>query len=117
MLRSHSRLKPEAAPSHRRRRLGLALLLPLAVQQMSYGHAEWIGNVSLGHRLWETAATFLTGETADIWGLKDRGRLQPGFSADMTVFDGDPLSATIDGLSALHVKLTIVDGRIVTRTR
>lgn len=46
-----------------------------------------------------------------------RGRLQPGFSADMTVFDGDPLSATIDGLSALHVKLTIVDGRIVTRTR
>lgn len=30
MLRSHSRLKPEAAPSHRRRRLGLALLLLVA---------------------------------------------------------------------------------------
>ncbi len=44
---------------------GLALA-PLAVHQMSYGHAEWIGNFSLGHRLWETAATFVTGETTDI---------------------------------------------------
>jgi uncharacterized membrane protein len=42
------------------------LLAPLAIHQMSYGHAEWISNFSLGHRLWETAATFLTGETADI---------------------------------------------------
>ena len=33
---------------------------------MSIGHAEWIGNFSLGHRLWETAATFVTGETSDI---------------------------------------------------
>ena len=49
-----------------------ALLLPLAIHQMSYGHAEWIGNLSLGHRLWETAATFLTGETADIIGQPER---------------------------------------------
>ncbi len=39
---------------------------PLAIHQMSVGHAEWIGNFSLGHRLWETVATFLTGETGDI---------------------------------------------------
>lgn len=49
-----------------------ALLLPLAISQMSYGHAEWIGNMSLGHRLWETAATFVTGETADIIGQPER---------------------------------------------
>ncbi len=49
---------------------GLAglLLAPLAVHQMSSGRAEWIGNFSLGHRLWETAATFVTGETGDIIG-------------------------------------------------
>jgi len=49
-----------------------ALLAPLAISQMSYGHAEWIGNMSLGHRLWETAATFVTGETADIIGQPER---------------------------------------------
>ncbi|MBK5219336.1 MAG: glycosyltransferase family 39 protein [Thermoleophilia bacterium] len=52
-----------------------ALLAPLAIHQMSYGHAEWIGNLTLGHRLWETAATFLTGETADIIGRPERPAL------------------------------------------
>ncbi|MGE0066146.1 MAG: glycosyltransferase family 39 protein [Solirubrobacterales bacterium] len=52
-----------------------ALLAPLAIHQMSYGHAEWIGNLSLGHRLWETSATFLTGETADIIGRPERPAL------------------------------------------
>jgi mannosyltransferase len=45
--------------------IGLALA-PLAIHQMSYGHAEWIGNFTLGQRLWETAATFVNGETTDI---------------------------------------------------
>jgi len=53
---------------------GLALA-PLAIHQTSLGHAEWIGNVSLGHRLWETAATFVTGETADIIGQPERPSL------------------------------------------
>jgi mannosyltransferase len=44
---------------------GLALA-PLAIHQMSLGHAEWIGNFTLAHRLWETAATFVSGETTDI---------------------------------------------------
>ncbi len=44
---------------------GLALA-PLAIHQMSLKHAEWIAGQSLGHRLWETAATFVTGETSDI---------------------------------------------------
>ena len=51
------------------------LLAPLAVHQMSIGHAEWIGNFSLGHRLWETAATYVTGETGDIIGQPERPAL------------------------------------------
>jgi mannosyltransferase len=44
---------------------GLALL-PLLIHQMSLGHAEWIGDRSLGHRLWETGVSFVVGETGDI---------------------------------------------------
>jgi mannosyltransferase len=48
------------------------LLAPLAIHQMSYGHAEWIGNHSLGHRLWETGVTFAVGETGDIIARPER---------------------------------------------
>ncbi len=44
---------------------GLALL-PLLIHQASLGHAEWISDHSLGHRLWEAGATFAIGETGDI---------------------------------------------------
>ncbi|MBS1879466.1 MAG: glycosyltransferase family 39 protein [Actinobacteria bacterium] len=47
-------------------------LLPLAYEQMSSGRAEWIGGLSLGHRLWESAGTFVTGETAAIIGEAER---------------------------------------------
>jgi mannosyltransferase len=47
-------------------------LAPLAIHQMSIGHADWIGNFSLGHRLGETAATFVTGETGDIIARPER---------------------------------------------
>jgi mannosyltransferase len=52
--------------------LTAALLAPLAIHQMSYGHTEWIGKFTLGHRLIEAVATFLTGETGDIIGQPDR---------------------------------------------
>lgn len=52
------------------------LLAPLVIHQMSYKHAEWIGNFPLGHRLWETAATFVSGETGDIIGRPE----QPGLA-------------------------------------
>ena len=45
---------------------GALLLAPLVIHQASYKHAEWISNLSLGHRLWETGLTFLVGETGDI---------------------------------------------------
>ena len=44
---------------------GLALA-PLAIHQASIGHAEWIADHALGHRLWVTAATFMVGETGEI---------------------------------------------------
>lgn len=52
-----------------------AALLPLALHQMSFGHASWISTFSLGHRVWETAATFATGETGDIIGQPERPEL------------------------------------------
>ncbi|HEV2727634.1 MAG TPA: glycosyltransferase family 39 protein, partial [Solirubrobacterales bacterium] len=54
--------------------LAALLLAPLAYHQMSYGHAEWIGKFSLGHRLGEMAITFAVGETGDIIGRAE----QPG---------------------------------------
>jgi 4-amino-4-deoxy-L-arabinose transferase-like glycosyltransferase len=44
---------------------GLALL-PLLIHQVSLGHAEWIGDRSLGHRIWEAGVSFVIGETGDI---------------------------------------------------
>ncbi|HVC08181.1 MAG TPA: glycosyltransferase family 39 protein [Solirubrobacterales bacterium] len=41
-------------------------LAPLAIQQMSIGHAEWIGNHPLVRRLWEAGMTFMVGETGEI---------------------------------------------------
>jgi len=42
------------------------LLAPLAIHQMSIGHAEWIGGYGLGHRLWLSGITLLLGETGDV---------------------------------------------------
>jgi mannosyltransferase len=52
--------------------VAVVLLAPLAIHQMSYGHAEWIGKFSLGHRLGEAAITFAVGETGDIIGRAER---------------------------------------------
>jgi mannosyltransferase len=48
------------------------LLAPLAIHQMSLGHAEWIGDRSLGHRLWEAGVTFAVGETGDVIARPER---------------------------------------------
>jgi N-acyl-D-amino-acid deacylase len=37
----------------------------------------------------EAAVKKITLDTATIWGLKDRGRLAPGYAADVVVFDAD----------------------------
>ncbi len=48
------------------------LLAPLAIHQMLQGHAEWIGDHSLGHRLWEVGVTFAAGETGDVIAQPER---------------------------------------------
>ncbi|MGB7684814.1 MAG: glycosyltransferase family 39 protein [Solirubrobacterales bacterium] len=57
--------------------IGLAglLLAPLALHQMSHGHAEWISLSGLGHRIWETASAFVVGETADLIARPERPEL------------------------------------------
>jgi mannosyltransferase len=50
---------------------GLALA-PLTVHQMSLGHAGWIGDRSLGHRLWDAGVTFAVGETGDVIAQPER---------------------------------------------
>ena len=52
--------------------LAVVLLAPLAIHQMSYGHAEWIGKFTLGHRLGEAGITFMVGETGDIIGRAEQ---------------------------------------------
>jgi uncharacterized membrane protein len=52
--------------------LAVVLLAPLAIHQMSYGHAEWIGKFSLGHRVAEAGITFMVGETGDIIGRAEQ---------------------------------------------
>jgi N-acyl-D-aspartate/D-glutamate deacylase len=42
-----------------------------------------------GHLSLEQAVKKVTADTADIWGLKDRGRLLPGKAADVVVFDAE----------------------------
>jgi len=39
------------------------------------------------HLSLEQAVRKITADTADIWGLKDRGRLRPGLAADIVIFD------------------------------
>ncbi|HEY7951125.1 MAG TPA: glycosyltransferase family 39 protein [Solirubrobacterales bacterium] len=50
---------------------GLALT-PLAIHQMSLGHADWISNFTLGHRLWEMGVTFTVGEIGDVIARPER---------------------------------------------
>jgi mannosyltransferase len=47
-------------------------LAPLAIHQASLNHAEWIGNHSLGHRLWEVGVVFAVGEVGDVIARPER---------------------------------------------
>jgi len=48
------------------------LLAPLAIHQVSLGHAEWIGDHSLGHRLWAAGISFALGETGGVIARPER---------------------------------------------
>jgi len=68
---------------------GIALA-PLAIHQTLQGHAAWIGDHSLGHRLWEAAATFTVGEIGDV--IAQPERLTPAIV---------PLAAIVAALALL----------------
>jgi N-acyl-D-aspartate/D-glutamate deacylase len=76
----------------------------------------------------EDAIPMITSQPARIWGLHDRGRLAPGYAADVTVFDPDTVAPSMPRLvadlpggsrrlvqQAEGYAATIVNGRILTR--
>jgi N-acyl-D-aspartate/D-glutamate deacylase len=81
-----------------------------------------------GHLSLEQAVRKITAETADIWGLKDRGRLAPGQAADIVIFDPDGIDRDEeravfdmpgDGMryvrGALGIEAVLVNGQIAWR--
>ncbi len=68
--------------------------------------------VSIAHGLpYEEALRALTINPAEIFGVSDRiGSLEKGKSADMAIFEGDPL------VSPAQMRMIIIAGRIVNRT-
>ena len=76
----------------------------------------------------EEAVQMMTSRPADIWRLRDRGRLAPGYAADVTVFDPDTVAPlmpqVVDDLPggakrieqrAVGYAATIVNGEVLTR--
>lgn len=43
---------------------------------------------------WQQGLAAITANPARIWGLEGVGQLQPGFEADVVIWDGDPLEVT-----------------------
>ena len=68
-------------------------LAPLAIHQTLQGHASWIGDHSLGHRLWEVAVTFAVGETGEV--IAQPERFTPAIV---------PLAAMVAGLAVLAAR-------------
>ncbi|UTP40348.1 amidohydrolase family protein [Phenylobacterium sp. LH3H17] len=77
------------------------------------------------HLTLEAAVKKITSDTAEIWGLKNRGRLAPGWAADVVVFDAATLGRGDerpvfdmpgDGLryvrDALGVEAVLVNGQV-----
>jgi predicted amidohydrolase YtcJ len=71
--------------------------------------------VGPGERLTRTQAlTALTGGGAAVTlAERERGRLAPGWAADLAVLEQDPLTAPLDELVGLTARLTMVGGDVV----
>jgi hypothetical protein len=52
------------------------------------------GNAVAHGLAWDAALAALTAVPADIFGLERRGRIAPGFAADLVLWSGDPLEVT-----------------------
>ena len=61
-----------------------------------------------------TALELYTAGSAYAAFMEDElGRIKPGFRADLTVVDGDPVAGEVSALLTMQVLMTVVDGRVV----
>jgi N-acyl-D-amino-acid deacylase len=76
----------------------------------------------------EEAVSMITARPADIWRLRGRGRLVPGYGADITIFDADTIAPLMPRVvedlpggvkridqRAAGITTTIVNGRVLVR--
>jgi N-acyl-D-amino-acid deacylase len=76
----------------------------------------------------EEAVSMITARPADIWRLRGRGRLVPGYGADITIFDPDTIAPLMPRVvedlpggvkridqRAAGIATTIVNGRVLVR--
>ena len=61
----------------------------------------------------QALAAFTTGGAYVTRSERTRGRLAPGYAADLAVLEQDPLSAPLDELAGLTARLTMVGGQVV----
>lgn len=62
---------------------------------------------------YEALSLFTTGAAATIGKAHVRGRLAPGFDADLTILSGDLFTVEIDHIPELDVKMTVVAGDVM----
>jgi N-acyl-D-aspartate/D-glutamate deacylase len=75
----------------------------------------------------EEAVQMITSQPADIWRLRDRGRLVPGYAADVTIFDPATVAPAMPTVvadlpggalrieqRAVGIRATVVNGRVLT---
>jgi predicted amidohydrolase YtcJ len=60
----------------------------------------------------EALALFTTGAAWASFEEKSRGRIAPGFEADLTVFAADPMAVSDSAIPSVPLVLTIVGGRV-----
>jgi predicted amidohydrolase YtcJ len=63
----------------------------------------------------QALAAFTVGGAYITYAEKERGRLAPGYAADLTVLEHDPLTASPEALAGQTARLTMVAGEIVHR--
>jgi N-acyl-D-aspartate/D-glutamate deacylase len=76
----------------------------------------------------EEAIQMITSRPADIWRLRDRGRLAPGYAADITIFDPETVAPLMPHVvedlpggarrieqRAVGYAATVVNGQLLTR--
>jgi predicted amidohydrolase YtcJ len=88
-------------------RLGLRA----AVSRKSASGAVWMPEQRLKRE--EALHAFSAGAAYAEFAEARRGRIREGFDADLTVFGRDVMSVHVDGLPAVPIAATVVQGRVV----